>query len=190
MVSSIVIDICKAKQEKGYKALYEACIPYVYAIVKSYIPDTSNHKDTIQDIFAQVFTSLDSYDSEKGEFKYWLRKVSVNICLMRLRKVDFLSMIIPIDTQFEQGFQEADIYRDPAYLELSRSDIEDLLGSMPSGYRTIFLLIAIDEYSHDEVSRIMNISAETSRSQYSRAKNWIRHNVLNDYNTEKYGIRK
>lgn len=189
MVSSVVIDICKAKQERGYKTLYEACIPYVYTIVKSYIHDTSVHRDLIQDIFAAVFLNLDTFDENKGIFKFWLRKVCVNQCLMRLRKVDFLSMVVPIDSYTEQTYTDNNT-REPAMLALTREDIEEMLADMPSGYRTIFLLVAIDEYSHEEVSKMLNISAETSRSQYFRAKNWVRQNVANQRNMEKYGIQR
>lgn len=184
MVSSIIIDLCKEKQEKGYKALYESCISYVYAIVKSYISDKSSHQDMVQEIFARVFLSLHTFDENKGAFKFWLRKICVNQCLMSLRKMDFLSMVIPIDALIEQP----DRHLEPVTYQLTRKDIEHLLEDMPSGYRTIFLLIAIDEYSHEEVSQLLDISAETSRSQYSRARKWIHRHVFNQNNSYVYGI--
>jgi len=62
--------------------------------------------------------------------------------------------------------------------DLTRKDIEKILYKMPSGYRTIFLLIVLDGHSHEEVSELLKITKETSRSQLSRAKNWVRNFFL------------
>lgn len=188
MVNLLVIDLCKAGQEKGYRALYEACVPYVYTIVKSYIHDAADHKDVIQDIFAHLFVHLGGYDVDKGPFKPWLRRVAVNHCLMRLRKNDVLDMVIPIDTHADHRLSTANGHVGHRIDDLSREDIEALLAKMPVGYKTIFLLVAIDEYSHEEVGKMMGIAPETSRSQYFKARKWITSNIMNPTNAAKYGF--
>ncbi|MBK9582218.1 MAG: sigma-70 region 4 domain-containing protein [Saprospiraceae bacterium] len=40
-----------------------------------------------------------------------------------------------------------------------------MLVNMPVGYKTIFLLSVIDEYSHKEIGELLGITPETSRSQ-------------------------
>lgn len=188
MVSPLVIDLCKAGQEKGYKALYEACVPYVYTIVKSYLTDASFHKDAIQDIFAHLFNHIGSYDTDRGDFKPWLRRLVVNQCLMKIRKVDVLAMVVPIDSHLEYGGDGRQQHEESSLEELSKADIEELLANMPPGYKTIFLLVAIDEYSHDEVAQLLGISPETSRSQFFKARKWIRHHIMNQTNAAKYGF--
>ena len=184
MIGAEIIQKCIAKDQQGYRCLYEACIPYVYSVVKSYVPEEFYQKDIIQDIFAKVFKSIEQYDAAAGEFKYWLRKISVNFCLMHLRKTKNFTPIVPIDKYNEQiadgssGISE----------NISREEINQLLQIMPPGYKTIFLLVAIDGYSHEEVSLELNISSGTSRSQYLRAKNFIREHILNNSNKLKYGI--
>ena len=44
---------------------------------------------------------------------------------------------------------------------------------MPKGYRTVFNLYAIDEYSHSEIAEILNISRNTSKSQLLKARRFI-----------------
>jgi len=76
---------------------------------------------------------------------------------------------------------------DMDHLNLNTDDISKLLHGMPLGYRTIFLLSVIEEYSHKEISEILDISQETSRSQLSRALKWIKNNILEDSKTLRYG---
>lgn len=51
---------------------------------------------------------------------------------------------------------------------------------MPIGYKTVFNLYVMDEYSHKEIGKKLNISEITSRSQLRKAKIWIKENVSLD----------
>ncbi|MBK8886594.1 MAG: sigma-70 region 4 domain-containing protein [Saprospiraceae bacterium] len=72
--------------------------------------------------------------------------------------------------------------------KLSVNDLEKMLVNMPVGYKTIFLLSVIDEYSHKEIGELLGITPETSRSQLFRAIKWIKTNIFNDINKMRYGI--
>ena len=45
---------------------------------------------------------------------------------------------------------------------------------LPIGYRTVFNLYVIEGYTHQEIGQYLNISANTSKSQLSRAKKLLR----------------
>lgn len=63
------------------------------------------------------------------------------------------------------------------FSQLTQEEIMVYLQNMPEGYRQIFMLVIMDDYSHQEVADMLGISAETSRSQLSRAKKWLRANL-------------
>jgi RNA polymerase sigma-70 factor (ECF subfamily) len=52
--------------------------------------------------------------------------------------------------------------------------IEKKIMSLPPGYRTVFLLIEVEGYSHKEVAEMLNISEGTSKSQLFYAKRHLR----------------
>ena len=54
--------------------------------------------------------------------------------------------------------------------QLNVEDIMTLVHSLPSGYRTVFNLYAIEGYSHAEIAKQLNINVNTSKSQLSRAR--------------------
>lgn len=72
--------------------------------------------------------------------------------------------------------------------KFTEKDLENMLADMPEGYKTIFLLSVIDEYSHKEISELLGITQETSRSQLFRAIKWIKTNILNTSNMIQYGL--
>jgi RNA polymerase sigma factor (sigma-70 family) len=57
---------------------------------------------------------------------------------------------------------------------LQEEDLLKMIQKMPSGYQLIFNLFAIEGYSHKEIAKLLSISEETSKSQYFRARNFLR----------------
>lgn len=155
--------------------MYNCCIRYVYAIVKRYVSNESDYQDVIQEIFARVFLGIDSYNANKGEFKFWLRRLAINQCLQHYRQGKSPNLVVSIDAiaEMEDGVAEQ-------LSNLTKAEIAHFLSRMPEGYRQVFMLVVIDEYSHKEVGQLLGISPEASRSRLSRAKRWIRKNLSNN----------
>jgi RNA polymerase sigma-70 factor (ECF subfamily) len=53
-------------------------------------------------------------------------------------------------------------------------DLLKLVQSLPDGYRTVFNLFAIEGYSHQEIAKQLNISESTSKTQYLRARAYLK----------------
>jgi RNA polymerase sigma factor (sigma-70 family) len=172
MIDSSIIDQIINKDNDAFKMMYQKCIRYVYSLVKRYVKNESDHQDVIQEIFARVFLSIKSFDTEKGNFKFWLRRLAINQCLQLYRQGKSPKQFVPIENanEIESGVVHA-------LDELTKIDIQNNLSKMPEGYRQIFMLVVIDEYSHKEVGKLLNITAETSRSQLSRAKQWLQKKI-------------
>ena len=157
--------------------LYEQCIGYVLTVARRYVSNDSEIQDVIQEVFARVFLKIESFDSSKGEFKFWIRRIVINQSLQLYRQGKSPRLHVTLDETDELEFEE-----DISLNKLTKQDIEKLLYQMPNGYRQVFLLIVIDEYSHKEVAELLNISADTSRSQLFKAKKWLRKKYLINHN--------
>jgi len=157
----------------AFEKIYEGCAPYLYSLIKRYIVNPEDHKDVLQESFAKIFLYLKNYDPNKGEFKAWIRKISINECFKLLKQKKKLS---PLNIAYKQEVMD-EIYF-PNYHEITKTDIEKYLEKMPEGFRMVFMLSVIDGYSHKEISTLLQINEVTSRSQLSRAKKWIKKELL------------
>lgn len=182
MLDNSIILQCKRKEPQALKQCYEACAPYIYTIVKSYIYEPEMRKDVMQDIFANIFTSLHTYDFEKGKFKSWIASIAINQSIAHLRKQKKLAIFTNLDE-----IQETVEIQESRVNDLSKEQLEILLEYMPAGYRTVFLLSVIDGYSHKEIGEILHTTPENSRSQLSRGLQWIKKNILVDTKNFIYG---
>ncbi|MBK9737063.1 MAG: hypothetical protein IPO92_19765 [Saprospiraceae bacterium] len=63
-----------------------------------------------------------------------------------------------------------------------------MLAAMPEGYKTIFLLSVIEEYSHKEIENFWASRPKLPRSQLFRAIKWIKKNIFEESNLINYGL--
>ena len=60
---------------------------------------------------------------------------------------------------------------------LMAEDLLKLVNAMPEGYKVVFNLFAIEGYSHKEIADTLGISENTSKSQYLRARAYLRDRI-------------
>lgn len=167
-----IIARCKRKDEAACKMVYQSYAPYVYAIIKNYLVEREERKDMLQEVFAHIFLSIHRFDSQKGDFKPWISRITVNRCAVHLRNRSRLRVVFSMEEVEEEPKECLNLME-----QLDRKALEQLLAAMPEGYRTVFLLNIIDGYSHEEISQLLEIKKQTSRSQLARAIKWIKRHA-------------
>lgn len=139
-------------------------------VIKRYVTNTSEAEDTLMEGFVKVFAKLHQYQGD-GSFEGWIRKIMVNEALMSIRK-NKDRYPVDIDVAFDLA------HPDETLMQLGIQEIESLIATLPTGYRTIFNLYAIEGYSHAEIALLLNISEGTSKSQLSRARATLQHQLI------------
>ncbi|MBK8886595.1 MAG: sigma-70 family RNA polymerase sigma factor [Saprospiraceae bacterium] len=89
MVGNNTISQCIKGDQQAYSVLYRS-YAYVFTIIKNYFTPDDDRKDAMQEVFAQIFLSIDKFDEEKGSFKAWISKLRfTNLSLFYVRKTKF-----------------------------------------------------------------------------------------------------
>jgi RNA polymerase sigma-70 factor (ECF subfamily) len=132
-----------------------------------YVRDRETARDLLQEGFIRVFTSLKSY-SGSGAFEGWIRTIFVNIALEHLRRTDVLRNSVDLDQLYDTA--QAD---ETVLSRITAMELVALIRKLPSGFRTVFNMYAVEGYSHKEIAEKLHIAESTSRSQYQRARRWL-----------------
>mgnify|MGYP003324580207 CR=1 FL=1 len=159
-----IIALCKQGNRLAQKKIYDSLSPKMFSICMRYMGNRGDAEDVLQDGFLALFSKLDSYSGD-GSFEGWARKVFVNTALMTLRKNDVLKQSEEIDNVAGITAGNTSAIQNMSYKELLK-----IISELPSGYRTVFNMYAIEGFSHKEISEALGISEATSRSQYLRAR--------------------
>lgn len=157
------IEGCKRQDSLAQEHLYKHYSGKMYALCCRYIPSKMEAEDVLVTAFTKVFERIEQYKGE-GSFEGWLRKVIVNESLTYLRR----NKNMYLETDIEAVDKEPDLAKLESNLEVD--DLMKLIGLLPTGYRMVFNLYAIDGYSHKEIAEQLGISENTSKSQLSRAR--------------------
>ena len=170
---------CARGDRDAQKMLYERYSSVMYPVCVRYL-GREDAKDVLQDGFLTVFDKIGTYKGE-GSFEGWMRKIFVNASLMQLRKSDVLRRTEDIG-QAPELVKTTDY---GALEQISSREILDLVAQLPSGLRSVFNLFVLDGYSHAEVSAMLGITEQSSRSQVSRARSLLQEKIKKLYERKK-----
>jgi RNA polymerase sigma-70 factor (ECF subfamily) len=123
---------------------------------------THDAEDVLATAFFKIFKHLKDFKGQ-GSFEGWMKRIVVNEALMVLRKRTSFHLSIE-DDYVEPATQPSILY------DLQYADIIKLVDNLPTGYRTVFNMYAIEGYKHREIADILGISINTAKSQYLHAK--------------------
>ena len=128
-------------------------------------------QDIVQDAFIKVFRKIATF-SGKGSLEGWIRRIMVNTALDYLRSIKNERFNVAVDdVQFKLKVdQKVDS-------SLAAEDLLKIVQTLPVGYRTVFNMYAIEGYSHREIAEQLEISENTSKSQYSRARSLLQRKL-------------
>ena len=132
----------------------------MYTILLRMLNDQEEATDALQETFINVFNSLSSYNFQSA-IGVWIRTIAVRKGLEFQRKNKRL-----VTVQLEAQEEGPVIW--PQHM--TSETLELALAKLTTGYRTVFLLIEVEGYTHKEVGNMLGISEGTSKSQLYHAK--------------------
>ena len=142
----------------------------------------------MQEIFVKIFKAKDLYQPQ-AKFSTWLFAITRNHCLNFLKSQRYLQGIsnISMDDQ-DKTFglnrvekllakQENQENRNKIKQEYLSEILEQAINAIPDDYKEIFLLHAVEGYSHEQIAGILEMNPATVRTNYHRAKLMIRKKI-------------
>jgi len=158
-----LIEGCRRQDRQAQKSLYDRYASKLFALCCRYIKDKMEAEDVLITAFTKILNRIDQYTGE-GNFEGWMRKVVVNDALSYLRKNKNMYLETDISAaDYEPEYEKLEN-------QLEAEDLLKMIESLPTGYRIVFNLYAIEGYSHKEIGDQLGISENTSKSQLSRAR--------------------
>ncbi len=162
---------CLKGNPKAQKAFFDKFAPKMMTVCLRYMKSSEESEDMLQDGMIKVFHYLDRYKNE-GSLEGWIRRIIVNTCLDQIRKN---SKLIGVQSTDDVEYK---LTSDDKILEhMAAAELLSLIQKMPDGYRVVFNMFAIEGFSHQEIAQHLNITESTSKSQYLRARAYLRERI-------------
>lgn len=136
----------------------------------------ANSKEEGEDIliegFTKIFTHLNEFrfDSSLGT---WMRRIMVNAAISHFRMHHKHHNALPLEDAEHELRSSNELPSD----HIQEKELLALIQRMPETYRVIFNLAVMEGYSHQEIGEMLDIQESTSRSQLTRARNWLKERI-------------
>lgn len=169
----------------NWQTIYLDHSPKLLGICRRYITDLQNAEDIVQDSFMTALQKNHQLKDEKAIFG-WLKKIVVNNALQFIRKTSKETFIttepseIP-DTLTEMTTSATDEKKHILAYDFTREELLKSIDSLPSHHKSVFNLYYIENYSHAEISSLLEIPVNTSKSHLMRAKKSVQNYLITHF---------
>ena len=169
-----IIKLFRRGDASAMDMLYAEYADYLTAVCARYIPDDDELKDVLQESFIKIFSKIGEFNYRgNGSLRAWITRIVINESLLTIRKKKN-SPIINIENE------PPDIQDDePELGNIGEEVLTNMIRQLPDGYRTVFNLFVIEGKSHKEIAKILNIKADSSASQFHKAKKQLAKMIKN-----------
>ena len=164
-----LVQRCISNDRHAQRELFERYKNNMFTTCVRMVNDRDVASDVLQEAFIEVFKNLNSFQ-HKSTLGAWIKTIVIRKSIRSYKQKNIFE---PLD----------ETYHDTAFEwpeELTGQALDQAIKVLPTGCKSIFLLIEVEGYKHKEVAEMMGISEGTSKSQLHHAKILLRK-ILKDY---------
>lgn len=172
MLQASIIQRLRNGEEPAFTELVLSTSSRLMTVAKVYTDSVQDAEDILQDAYVIVYQKIGMFVGDEPKAFYgWMKRILINLALSKNKK-KYKKLEQSLDTMVVDQPFNANVLSN-----LSRDEIMQLVFSLPSGYRQVFALFAIEGYSHKEIAEQLGVKVSTSRSQFLRAKRVMQEKV-------------
>jgi len=153
----------------SYGQLVDRYKDLVFTLALRMLKHREEAEEVAQDAFIKAFRSLDKFKGD-SKFSTWIYKITYNTCLDRLKKNKKHLNDVPIDGYTEHKLETVDNALEQMITEEKHELIRQCVHQLPSESSYLLTLFYFEELTLDEISKIVNIEANTVKVKLFRAR--------------------
>ena len=165
----ILIDAIRSGDTKAYAQLVNRYKDLVYTLALRMVKHREEAEEVAQDTFVKVFRSLNRFKGD-SKFSTWIYRITYNTSLDRLKKNKKHYNDIEIDDYTFNQLGTIDNALDNLINEEKSKLIRQCIDKLPEDSSSLLTLFYFEELSLDEISKIINIEANTVKVKLFRAR--------------------
>jgi RNA polymerase sigma-70 factor (ECF subfamily) len=160
---------CALNVRESQKIIYQAFFDFSIAICSQYV-NSEEAVEVLNDGFLKVFTNVHrfqpAYADTVSSFKGWLRRIMISTAIDHYRK----NKKHIYNKELDDGVTQVSDTTEDAVDKISYQEILKSIQLLSPVYKSVLNLFIIHGRTHEEISRQLNISIGTSKSNLAKAR--------------------
>lgn len=167
-----VLSSAKRRNPQAMMELYNICASAAYNASLHIVMNEFDAEEIMQDSVLKAFDNLDRFSGSEKDFVAFVKRIAVNKSIDLYRKHNKDPFFTEVDQETES------LLDDEEELTFSIEMIKERIDKLPDGYKMVLNLHLIDGLDFAEIAEMMNIKASSVRSQYVRAKEKLKKELM------------
>ena len=164
-------------REKGVRLMMDAYQSRLYWHIRRMIVDHDLAQDVLQETFIKAYQNFDKF-KEDSLLYTWLYRIATNESLQQLNKLK----------KMQKSDEEAEYHLQNLVADNAEKDSDEIqvllqkaIQSLPEKQKLVFTMRYYDDLPYEELSKILEMSVGTLKTNYHYAKQKIEEYIKDNY---------
>lgn len=165
-------------REKGVHLMMDAYQSRLYWHIRRIIVDHNLAQDVLQDTFIKAYQNFHQFKQD-SQLYTWLYRIATNESLQQLNKLK----------RMQKTDEDPDYHLQNMVADNAAPDAEDIqillqkaIHSLPEKQKLVFTMRYYDDLPYEELSKILDMSVGTLKTNYHYAKQKVEDFIKQNYN--------
>jgi RNA polymerase sigma-70 factor (ECF subfamily) len=159
-----LVALLQQRIDKAFGYLYDNYSGALYGIVNSIVTEKEIANDVLQNVFVNIWRKIDSYDASKGRLFTWMLNIARNAAIDEVRSRGYR------ESQKNQSLGEnVDVAGNVTGPAIQDVGLKKVLTKLKSELRILVDMSYFQGFTHEEISKILNIPLGTVKTRIRTA---------------------
>lgn len=176
---SEIIELMSSEKtrEKGVRQMMDAYQSRLYWHIRRIVVDHDLAQDTLQDTFIKAYQNFHQFKQD-SQLYTWLYRIATNESLQQLKKSKRMQKS---DEETEHHLQNLVADNVSAEAEEIQVLLQKAIQSLPEKQKLVFTMRYYDDLPYEEISKILDMSEGTLKTNYHYAKQKVEDYIKANY---------
>lgn len=164
-------------REKGLRLLMDAYQSRLYWHIRRMIVDHDLAQDVLQETFIKVYQNFHQF-KQNSLLYTWLYRIATNESLQQLQKLKKMQKTDENAEYYLQNLVADNVENDADEIQIL---LQKAIQSLPEKQKLVFTMRYYDELPYEELSKILDMSVGTLKTNYHYARQKIEDYIKENY---------
>jgi RNA polymerase sigma-70 factor, ECF subfamily len=170
-----------AGDQSAFGVLVGRHMDQVSRLISEVMRSGSDVEDAVQECFLKTYRGLHTYRGD-AQFNTWLMRIAYNVAITKSKRFARQRDVIQPDTEITDLAPDLDT----AWADKNVNDreVEELMAArideLPENYRLALTLYYYEEFTYQEIARVLDRPLNTIKAHISRAKASLKNLLVKD----------
>lgn len=164
-------------QEKGLRALMDAYQSRLYWHIRRLILDHDQAQDVLQETFIKAYQNFHQFKQD-SQLYTWLYRIATNEALQQINKAKRMQKTDEDAEYYLQNLVADNVSAEGDEIQIL---LQKAIQTLPEKQKLVFMMRYYDDLPYEEISKIVDMSVGTLKTNYHYAKQKIEDYIKENY---------